>query len=96
MIAIFRTYQELKREGGVFGIEEPEVFLHPQKARYFSTVLSALAEAGNQLFLTTHSPIFVQLHKPSSERNKGQRTISRPTERARQLLCVLDGALRPQ
>jgi len=66
VIAIFRTYEELKKEGAVFAIEEPEAFLHPQKARYFSTVLRSLADKGNQIFLTTHSPVFVQIYLPES------------------------------
>jgi predicted ATP-dependent endonuclease of OLD family len=66
VVAIFRTYEELKKEGAVFAIEEPEVFLHPQKARYFSSVLQSLAEKGSQLLITTHSPIFVQIHNPES------------------------------
>ena len=66
VIAIFRTYEELKKEGAVFAIEEPEAFLHPQKARYFASVLRSLAEKGNQIFLTTHSPVFVQVHLPES------------------------------
>jgi predicted ATP-dependent endonuclease of OLD family len=66
VVAIFRTYEELKKEGAVFAIEEPEAFLHPQKARYFSTVLRSLADKGNQVFLTTHSPIFVHIHEPES------------------------------
>ncbi len=66
VIAIFRTYEELKREGAVFALEEPEVFLHPQRARYFATVLRSLAAKGNQVFVTTHSPIFVQLDQPES------------------------------
>lgn len=66
VVAIFRTYEELKKEGAVFAIEEPEVFLHPQKARYFASVLRGLSERGNQVFLTTHSPIFVQLHEPEA------------------------------
>ncbi|GAB4142374.1 MAG: AAA family ATPase [Planctomycetota bacterium] len=66
VVAIFRTYEELKKEGTVFAIEEPEVFLYPQKARYFASVLRGLAERGNQVFLTTHSPIFVQLHEPEA------------------------------
>ena len=66
VVAIFRTYEEMKKEGAIFAIEEPEVFLHPQKARYFQTVLESLSGAGNQVFLTTHSPIFVQVHKPES------------------------------
>ncbi len=66
VVAIFRTYEELKKEGAVFAIEEPEVFLHPQKARYFATVLRSLTEKGNQVFLTTHSPVFVQIDQPES------------------------------
>jgi len=66
VMAIFRTYEELKKEGAVFAIEEPEVFLHPQKARYFSSVLQSLAEKGSQMLITTHSPIFVQIHNPES------------------------------
>jgi len=66
VIAVFRTYQELRKEGAVFAIEEPEVFLHPQKARYFSSILKNLSEAGNQIFITTHSPIFVSIDNPES------------------------------
>jgi predicted ATP-dependent endonuclease of OLD family len=66
VVAIFRTYEELKREGAVFGLEEPEVFLHPHRARYFAEVLRSLTERGNQVFLTTHSPIFVALDQPES------------------------------
>lgn len=66
VVAIFRTYEEFKKEGAVFAIEEPEVFLHPHKARYFESVLRQIAEGGNQVILTTHSPVFVELHKPES------------------------------
>jgi predicted ATP-dependent endonuclease of OLD family len=63
VIGILRTYEELKREGAVFAIEEPEVFLHPQKARYFASVLHKIADSGNQVFVSTHSPIFVNIHR---------------------------------
>lgn len=66
VVGIFRTYEELKKEGAIFALEEPEVFLHPQKARYFESVLQGLAETGNQVFVTTHSPVFVQIHNPES------------------------------
>lgn len=66
VVAIFRTYEQFKKEGAVFAIEEPEVFLHPQKARYFEGVLQSLATAGNQVILTTHSPVFVRVHQPES------------------------------
>lgn len=66
VVACFRTYEELKREGAVFAIEEPEVFLHPHRARYFAGVLRGLSEKGNQVVVTTHSPIFVQLDQPET------------------------------
>lgn len=62
VIAIFRTYEEIKKEGAIFAIEEPEVYLHPQKQRYFSNILSRLG-AQNQVFITTHSPTFVRLYE---------------------------------
>jgi len=66
VVAIFRTYEALKKGGAIFAIEEPEAFLHPQKARYFAEVLEKIADGDNQVFLTTHSPYFVKLHKPES------------------------------
>ena len=66
VVGIFRTYEELNREGATFAIEEPEVFLHPQKARYFEGVLQRIAEGGNQVLLSTHSPVFVRIHQPES------------------------------
>lgn len=65
VIAIFRTYEEIKKEGAIFAIEEPEVYLHPQKQRYFSNILSRLG-AKNQVFITTHSPTFVRLYEPEN------------------------------
>ncbi len=63
VIAILRTYQQIKNQNTIFAIEEPEAFLHPQKARDYSDILNDLANQ-NQIFLTTHSPIFVRLHEP--------------------------------
>lgn len=99
VVAIFRTYEEMKKEGAIFSIEEPEVFLHPQKARYFESVLRRLAESGNQVFLTTHSPVFVGIHKPESvaiirrNRDRGtwacQATVDQLTKSDRQVLRLL-------
>lgn len=66
VIAIFRTYEELKKEGAIFALEEPEVFLHPQKARFFRSILTALSAQGNQVIISTHSPIFVDISKPEN------------------------------
>jgi predicted ATPase len=85
VVAIFRTYEELKKEGAIFALEEPEVFLHPQRARYFARVLRSLAERGNQVFVSTHSPIFVQLDRPESvaivRRNQADGTRVHQAER---------------
>ena len=43
-------------EGAVFAIEEPEMFLAPQGHRYLYRLIHRLAERGNQVFFTTHSP----------------------------------------
>jgi predicted ATP-dependent endonuclease of OLD family len=43
-------------DGVVFAIEEPELFLAPQGHRYLYRLFHELAERGNQVFFTTHSP----------------------------------------
>ena len=40
----------------MFAIEEPELFLAPQAHRYLRRLIRRLAERGNQVFFTTHSP----------------------------------------
>jgi putative ATP-dependent endonuclease of the OLD family len=47
----------------IFAIEEPEVFLHPHRARFFARTLCSLADEGNQVLLSTHSPIFVPMDR---------------------------------
>lgn len=80
VIAIFRTYEEIKKEGAIFAIEEPEVFLHPQKQRYFSSILAKLAK-DNQVFITTHSTTFIRLYEPENvcliRRNSAEGTTAR-------------------
>ena len=80
VIAIFRTYEEIKKEGAIFAIEEPEVYLHPQKQRYFSSILSQLSK-DNQVFITTHSPTFVRIYEPENvcliRRNNADGTIAK-------------------
>jgi hypothetical protein len=53
-----------ERTGGpaiVLGIEEPEIYQHPARARHFARSLSELAAAdGFQVALATHSPYFVR------------------------------------
>ena len=84
VIAIFRTYEEIKKEGAIFAIEEPEVYLHPQKQRYFSNILTRLSE-NNQVIITTHSPAFVRIYEPEDvclvRRDKLNGTTARVCEK---------------
>jgi predicted ATP-dependent endonuclease of OLD family len=66
VVAIFRAYQELSRQGAIIAIEEPEVFLHPHRQRFFYKVLVDLAASGNQVFCTTHSAHFVDISAPDN------------------------------
>jgi putative ATP-dependent endonuclease of the OLD family len=50
---------EAERPTLILGCEEPELYQHPPQARHLSSVLRSLADAGNQIMLTTHSAYFV-------------------------------------
>ncbi len=58
ILAIFQAYEELKKQGAVFLIEEPEMYLHPHRARFLYETLRRISET-NQVIYTTHSPHFV-------------------------------------
>lgn len=61
-IAILRAYSKLKLNNRTpIIIDEPELYLHPQARRQFYRVIEELADAGTQIFLTTHSTEFVDL-----------------------------------
>ena len=47
--------------GLVFLIEEPELYLRPQAQRYLYRLLGRLAEGGNQVIYSTHSPAFLNV-----------------------------------
>ena len=57
-VALVRGLEACAAEtsGVVFAIEEPELFLAPQGHRYLYRLIRRLAEAGNQIFFTTHAP----------------------------------------
>lgn len=65
-LAVIETLLELSEHdrGYLLLVEEPEIYLHVHLRRYFSRVLRRMAEAGNQIVLTTHSPEFVDLAEP--------------------------------
>ncbi len=66
VIALIQAYRELQKSGGILMIEEPEVYLHPHTRRFFYQLLHSLADAGNQIFYTTHSVEFLDLSDYSS------------------------------
>ena len=47
--------------GVVLLIEEPELYLRPQAQRYLYRLLRTFAEAGNQVFYSTHAPAFLNV-----------------------------------
>lgn len=51
-------FQLIKEPNAIFGIDEPELHMHPGLARRFLDILKDMASQ-QQLFLTTQSPIFV-------------------------------------
>lgn len=57
-VALVRALERCAAEvsGVVFAIEEPELFLAPHGHRYLYRVFRMLADNGNQVLFTTHSP----------------------------------------
>jgi len=49
----------LVEEKTILGVEEPELHAHPALARKLLDIFKSFAKNGKQIFITTHSPIFV-------------------------------------
>ena len=49
--------------GAVVLVEEPELYLRPQAQRYLARQLRCLADAGNQVIFSTHSPAFLNVSR---------------------------------
>ncbi len=60
VIAILKAFEERKKQGAIFLIEEPEMFLHPQMQRSFNKTLREIGKT-NQVIYITHSPIFLSI-----------------------------------
>jgi len=50
--------EEINEQPYIFLFEEPELYLHPNAQRILFEALEKLTEARNQVFVTTHSPMF--------------------------------------
>lgn len=53
---------EVSEQPYIFLFEEPELYLHPGAQKILFAALEKLTEANNQVFVTTHSPMFFSPH----------------------------------
>ena len=60
VIAILKAFEERRKSGALFLIEEPEMFLHPQMQRSLYKTIRNIS-ANTQIIYTTHSPHFVTI-----------------------------------
>lgn len=61
VLALFHAFAKSFRGDAVLGIEEPELYLHPHAQRSLMRQFEDLAEAGNQIFISTHSSHFLNV-----------------------------------
>ena len=45
----------------ILGCEEPELYQHPPQARHLAEILMSLSKGDAQVFITTHSPYFIDV-----------------------------------
>lgn len=60
VISIIKAFEERRKQGAIFLIEEPEMFLHPQMQRSLYKTIRNIGET-NQVIYITHSPHFVTI-----------------------------------
>lgn len=61
VLALFQAFAKTFRGNAMLGIEEPELYLHPHAQRSLMRQFDELAAAGNQLFVSSHSPLFLDV-----------------------------------
>ncbi|SFT71651.1 Predicted ATP-dependent endonuclease of the OLD family, contains P-loop ATPase and TOPRIM domains [Algoriphagus locisalis] len=90
MLAIIQTFAEFRKESEdegksfLFFIDEAELHLHPTAQRNLKNVLHELSESTDQVFINTHSSVFVADNYPNqkifkAEKNEGATEIE-PTD----------------
>lgn len=84
MLAILQTYCAYRREQEddqakyfLFFIDEAELHLHPTAQRKLKKALLSLAEAGDQVFINTHSSVLVVDDKPNQSIFKVEKSDKR-------------------
>ena len=68
IFSILRAYAKLvtvkpekEKRTLILGIEEPELYMHPNAQRTVRRVLRTIANGGDQVLFTTHSPLMVDV-----------------------------------
>lgn len=90
MLAIIQAFAEFRKESAdegksfLFFIDEAELHLHPTAQRNLKNVLHELSESTDQVFINTHSSVFVADNFPNqkifkAEKNDGETEIE-PTD----------------
>jgi putative ATP-dependent endonuclease of OLD family len=78
VLGILQAFEQTQRQGAIFLIEEPEMFLHPQMQRSLYKTLRRIGET-NQVIYTTHSPHFVSVPEYNEvlrvNKNQGRSTV---------------------
>jgi predicted ATP-dependent endonuclease of OLD family len=92
IVAIFQAYEHLRKKGALILIEEPELFLHPHRRRFFYQTLRRVAQH-NQIIYTTHSTHFVAIpeyeevhvvHRDKSDATAVRSSKLKPTTQLRE------------
>src|SRR5690606_18998890 len=60
VLAILKAFEDRRKQGALFLIEEPEMYLHPQMQRSLYKTIRQIGES-NQIIYITHSPHFVTI-----------------------------------
>jgi len=69
MLAVINTHADFRRDAAlgrsfIFFLDEAELHLHPSAQRQLKSALLSLATTGDQVFLTTHSSVFIADEPP--------------------------------
>lgn len=72
MLAVINTHADFRRESAlgrsfIFFLDEAELHLHPTAQRQLKTALLSLSSSGDQVFLTTHSSVFIADEHPDQK-----------------------------
>jgi vacuolar-type H+-ATPase subunit D/Vma8 len=91
MLAIIQAYADFRKENEdknksfLFFIDEAELHLHPTAQRNLKEVLHTLSQKMDQVFINTHSSVFVADNMPNQdifkvEKNEGSTTIEKTND----------------